>query len=240
MSQNIGEKQKKYLFFEAYLKTFASVLPTASQTPPKDTHCTPFLWALQISHFWFWGVWVGSHNCFNTISERSLRSFLQWPCKKSGARFLWISVTFMGRLLMAISNWDIPMSCCLLQSPLPLGSVATTMKWIAEPMQLKKILPLCQLIFREARTPQRAHNTDPQTTVLPDGKGTGGAARTSRRVGTVWAHREKVNLDLWADQPLARLPSWLYSPLHRAWGSAMVTQHSLASHMKKQSNSSAM
>lgn len=55
MSQNIGEKQKNYLFFEAYLKTFASVLPTASQTPPKDTHCTPFLWALQISHFWFWG-----------------------------------------------------------------------------------------------------------------------------------------------------------------------------------------
>lgn len=83
MSQNIGEKQKNYLFFEAYLKTFASVLPTASQTPPKDTHCTPFLWALQISHFWFWGVWVGSHNCFNTISERSLHSFLQWPCKNS-------------------------------------------------------------------------------------------------------------------------------------------------------------
>lgn len=141
MSQNIGEKQKNYLFFEAYLKTFASVLPTASQTPPKDTHCIPFLWALQISHFWFRGVWVGSHNCFNTISERSLRSFLQWPCKKSGARFLWISVTFMGRLLMAILNWDIPMPCCLSRPPLPLGSVATTLRRIAEPMQLKKNSP---------------------------------------------------------------------------------------------------
>jgi len=37
----MGEKQTNYLFFEAYLKTFASVLPTASQQPSKDTHCTP-------------------------------------------------------------------------------------------------------------------------------------------------------------------------------------------------------
>lgn len=40
MSQNTGEKQTNYLFFEAYLKTFGSVLPTTSQTPPKDMHCT--------------------------------------------------------------------------------------------------------------------------------------------------------------------------------------------------------
>lgn len=40
MSQNTGEKQKNYLFIEAYLKTFPSVLPTTFQTLPKDTLCT--------------------------------------------------------------------------------------------------------------------------------------------------------------------------------------------------------
>lgn len=57
--------------------------------------------------------------------------------------------------------------------------------------------------------------------VLPAGKGTGGAARTSGWVRTVWAH-EKTNLDLWADQPLARLPSWLYSLPRGAQGIAMI------------------
>lgn len=38
MSQNMGEKQTNDFFFEDYLKTFASVLSTASQLPTKDTH----------------------------------------------------------------------------------------------------------------------------------------------------------------------------------------------------------
>lgn len=238
MSQNIGEKQKNYLFLKPIWKLLLQCClqhPRHHQkTPTAPLSCGPCRY-----HIFGSGVFELEATIVLTPFLKEVYT-VSYSDPVRTARFLWISVTFMGRLLMAISNWDIPMPCCLSRLPLPLGSVATTLRRIAEPMQLKKILPLCQVIFREARTPQRAHNTDPQTTVLPVGKGTGGAARTSRRVGTVWAHCEKMNLDLWADQPLARLPSWLYSPLHGAWGSAMVSQHSLASHMEKQSNSSAM
>lgn len=72
--------------------------------------------------------------------------------------------------------------------PLLLGSVATTLKWIAEPEELKKVFLFVPGYFLGRSEPQPAHNMDPQTTILPFGMGTGGAARTSGWVGTVWAH----------------------------------------------------
>lgn len=80
------------------------------------------------------------------------------------------------------------MPCCLSGPPLPLGSVAATLKWIAEPMQLKKDFPIVPGYFLGRSEPQPAHNMDPQTAVLPFGMGTVGEASTNGWVGPVWAH----------------------------------------------------
>ena len=244
MSQNTGEKQTNYLFFEAYLKTFASVLPTASQLPPKDTHRTPFPWALQIRHSWCWRVWVGSHDCFNLISERSLHCFSQWPCKQSGAfsKFQW-HLRAGSYLWWQYRTKIFPRPAAHSGLHPPLGCVATTL-WSGSQSRCsrKKILHLCQVIFREDQMPQPAHNMAPRTAVSPVGKGTGGSSQDEPVGGNCLGsrHHEKTNLELWVAQPLATLPPRLYSSPPWSLRQCHDPQHILASHVKKQSNISAM
>lgn len=88
------------------------------------------------------------------ISERSLHSFSWWPCKKSGTCFLWISATFMGRLLMAISNYQTkifprPAACHGLHSPLEVlpQHWSRSQSWCS----WKKLFHLCQLTTQTHR-----------------------------------------------------------------------------------------
>lgn len=134
------------------------------------------------------------------------------------------------------------MPSCLSRPPIPLGSVATTLKWIAETMQLKKNFPIVPgYFFGKIRASASSEHrlTDNSSAIWDEDRGSSQDQWMGGNCLGSW-HSEKMNLDLWADQSLASLPSWLYSLLHGAQGSAMIPQHSLASHMKKQSNSSAM
>lgn len=238
MSQNTGEKQKNYLFIEAYLKTFPSVLPTTFQTLPKDTLCTlscsrcryhifgsgVFELEGTIVLIWFLKeVYPVSHSDPVRRCSLSLNFSDIYGLAPDGN----IKLRYSHALLLVTASTP-PWKCCH-------NTEADRREKAAE----KRFFHLCQVVFWEDQSLKQLTNTDPQTMVLPAGKGTGGAARTSGWVRTVWAH-EKTNLDLWADQPLARLPSWLYSLPRGAQGSAMILQHSLATHMKRQSSPSAM
>lgn len=61
--------------------------------------------------------------------------------------------------------------------------------------------------------PQPARNMAPWMAVSSVGKGTGGSRQEEPVGGNCLdsRHREKMNLELWVNQPLATLPPWLYS-----------------------------
>lgn len=157
MIPNESEHRRKTEKLLIYWSLFENFSFSAAYNIPDTTKrhtLHPFLQPLQIPHFWFWGVWVGRHHCFNTISERSLPSFSQWPCKKvltfSNFSDIYglapdgnIELRYSHALLLVTAS-TAPWKCCH-------NTEVDRRAQVAE----KRFFHLCQVIFWENQSPSQ-------------------------------------------------------------------------------------